>query len=351
MRRVGWRGATLILMGLLSTGEARAQGSALDILGGLIGAAQAEAAREAWARVPGPDRFCLQRALATRNSSIEAVGQNGIGPEDSRISGFVAQCRRLSEGVQRRNFACTTAVEDGTTASTTCDLSYALREFDGSIRPIGFQEAVERHFSGARVFVTEVESEAGRRARRELIEAQGRMERLQVWRTELTNFQRQPSPVVRSEASRIQSRLEQQLGVRPGPSPSETEALGREVSALGSLAQSEAGRLSALDRLSGLRAQAEARTTMDVPDIFRVRLADLRTAAAAVSEPPRVMAPPKPVPSERELGPSFDCAKAVTPLPSVICEDAALRRLDLEMARPFYALRHLNPGEQAAPRR
>ena len=348
MRRLGSRGAALILVGLLSTESAQAQGSAIDLLGGLIGAAQAQVAREAWTRVSAPDRFCLQRALAIRNSSIEAVAQSGIGPEDSRLAGFTAQCRRLSEGVQRRNFGCTTLIEDGSSVGTTCDQSYALRESDGSVRPIGFQEAVERHFSGARVFVTEVESEAGRRVRREQAEVQGRVERLQVWRTELANYQRQPSSVLRAEVSRIQTRIEQQLGTRPGPSPSDTEALGREVSALTSLAQSEAARLAALERLSSLRGQAEARTSPLTPETFNVRLASLRAAAAAVSEPPRLAAPAKPVAAEGELGPSFDCTKAVTPLPAIICEDAGLRRLDLEMARPFYALRHLAPAEQAA---
>src|SRR3954452_5878077 len=46
------------------------------------------------------------------------------------------------------------------------------------------------------------------------------------------------------------------------------------------------------------------------------------------------------------VGPSFDCAKAITPLPEIICGNADLRRLDLEFARPFYALRHLIPDRQ-----
>lgn len=81
-------------------------------------------------------------------------------------------------------------------------------------------------------------------------------------------------------------------------------------------------------------------------------MAELRTATAAVSEPPRAAVPaPRTVAgSDRSLGPSFDCEKATTPLPLMICEDAGLRRLDLEMARPFYALRHLHPDDAAALR-
>lgn len=73
MVRAKLRFALLTVLVAGAPDPASAQVSPLDIFGGLMGAAQAQAAREAWARLPGPDRSCLQRALATRNSDIKGL--------------------------------------------------------------------------------------------------------------------------------------------------------------------------------------------------------------------------------------------------------------------------------------
>lgn len=38
-------------------------------------------------------------------------------------------------------------------------------------------------------------------------------------------------------------------------------------------------------------------------------------------------------PAQAHLGPSFDCSKARTPFPELICSNAALSRLDLKFAQ------------------
>ncbi len=348
MVRGGLRFTLLTLFTAGAVDSATAQVSPLDIFGGLMGAAQAQAAREAWARLPGADRSCLQRALATRNSDTESLARSGIGPDDGRLGPYVTQCRRFTEATLRRGVSCSVRDDARGSVGTTCDQSFAYRDNAGGVRPVDVHEAVELHFSGTRVFVTEVETEEARQARAARVEAQGRAEQLQVLRSTLTSYQRQPSPVVRAEVARLQGRIEQQLAARTGPSAPDAEAIERAVQALDALSDAEARRIAALDRLNGLRAQAEARTKGDTPDGLKRRLTELRTATAAVSEPPRTMQVQKAVlVSERELGPSFDCEKAVTPLPLMICEDAGLRRLDLELARPFYALRHLRPDDAA----
>ncbi|WP_187276037.1 peptidoglycan-binding protein [Methylobacterium sp. WL116] len=349
MVRAGLRFTLLTLFAAGVAGSASAQVSPLDIFGGLMGAAQAQAAREAWARLPGADRSCLQRALAPRNSDIESLARSGIGPDDGRLSPYVTQCRRFTEATLRRGVSCSVRDDASGSVGTTCDQSFAYRDNAGRVRPVDVREAVELHFSGTRVFVTEVETEEARLARAARVEAQGRAEQLQVLRATLASYQRQPSPVVRAEVARLQNRIEQQLAARTGPTAPDAEAIERAVQALDALSDAEARRLAALDRLNGLRAQAEARTKGDIPDGLKRRLAELRTATAAVSEPPRTVPIQKAVlASDRELGPSFDCEKATTPLPLMICEDTGLRRLDLELARPFYALRHLRPDDGVA---
>lgn len=347
MARGGARGFLLVAAVTASIGPASAQVTPLDIFGGLLGAAQAQAARDAWARLSSRDRFCLDRALARRNADIAGMIQRGIGPDDGRLGSFFAECRRFTEPNLRQGFTCTTSDENGWSVSTTCNQSFAYRDGSNRVLAVEPREAIELHFSGTRIIVADVETGEARELRQARAEAQGRAEQLQVLKTTLANYQRDASPVVRSEAARIQSRIEQQLAARTGPSAPDTDTISREVGGLGALSQTEAARLSALDRMGSLRAQAEARTKAETSDGLKKRLSDLRKEAAAVSEPPRALPPPKPAAATQDLGPSFDCEKANTPLPILICEDAGLRRIDLEMARPFYALRHLKPDAGA----
>ncbi|MFJ7436972.1 hypothetical protein ACIQW5_04860 [Methylorubrum thiocyanatum] len=323
-------------------GPASAQVTPLDLFGGLLGAAQVQAARDAWARLSNTDRFCVDRALTRRNSDLAGLIQRGIGPDDGRLGSIFAECRRFTEPNLRRGVGCTVRDENGWSVSSTCNQSFAYRNA-GEVHAVEPREAIELHFSGTPILVTEIETGEARDLRRARAEAQGRTEQLQVLKATLANYQRDASPVVRSEAARLQARIEGQLSSRSGPSAVDTETIGREVGGLGSLSQAESVRLSALDRLSGLRAQAEARTKSDAPNHLKQRLAELRREAVVLSEAPRPSQPPKPAASLRSLGPSFDCERANTPLPILICEDAGLRRVDLEMARPFYALRHLKP--------
>ncbi len=151
--------------------------------------------------------------------------------------------------------------------------------------------------------------------RRARAEAQGRAEQLRVLKGSLATYQRDPSPVVRSEIARIQSRIDQQLGARSGPSEPNTEALDREIGGLSALSQAETLRMAALDRMNGLRAQAEARTKAEAPESLRKRLADLRKDAVSVSEPPRAALPTKTAAPTRDLGPRSIASGRIHPCP------------------------------------
>lgn len=337
----GMRGFWPVIVLVASVGSASAQVTPLDIFGGLLGAAQAQTAREAWARLPSTDRTCLDRALARRNADIAGMIQRGIGPDDGRLSGFFTECRRFTEPNFRRGFSCTAQDENGWSITTTCNQAFAYRDGNGRIQAVEPREAIDLNFSGTRIIVADIETGEARELRQARVEAQGRSEQLQVLKGTLANYQRDASPVVRAEVSRIQSRIEQQLSARTGPSAPDTDVISREIGSLSTLSQAETVRLSAVERMNGLRAQAEARTKGDTPEPLRKRLGELRKEAIAVSEPPRPLQAAKPMAASSDLGPSFDCERANTPLPILICEDAGLRRVDLEMARAFYALRHL----------
>ena len=72
MVRFGLRWGVMVVAVLASATSALSQVSPLDIFGGVLAAAQIQAAREAWARLPPAERFCLQRALAGQNLSLNA---------------------------------------------------------------------------------------------------------------------------------------------------------------------------------------------------------------------------------------------------------------------------------------
>lgn len=93
----GLRGFWSVIVLTTTLGPASAQVAPLDIFGGLLGAAQAQAARDTWARLPNGDRSCLDRAMARRNTDIAAMIQGGIGPDDGRLTGFFSECHRFTE--------------------------------------------------------------------------------------------------------------------------------------------------------------------------------------------------------------------------------------------------------------
>src|SRR4051812_3199198 len=68
----------------------------LGFLGSAILETQAQASREAWARVPELDRFCVARALDAQGTNLPSVIRSGIMPGDPRLASFEAQCRRLN---------------------------------------------------------------------------------------------------------------------------------------------------------------------------------------------------------------------------------------------------------------
>jgi peptidoglycan hydrolase-like protein with peptidoglycan-binding domain/predicted nucleic acid-binding Zn-ribbon protein len=112
------------------------------------------------------------------------------------------------------------------------------------------------------------------------------------------------------------------------------------------LEQVEIARLAGLDKLNTVKAAAEKRLSDKLPQEVREEAARLQAEYASI-----VNQPPSPQPKPRQsqaVEPSFDCTKAKTPLDKVICSDASLRRLDLELVQPYYVLRHNLPDLRPA---
>jgi len=74
------------------------------------------------------------------------------------------------------------------------------------------------------------------------------------------------------------------------------------------------------------------------------------TQSPKVKENSLPLRPPTPTAVEvrsTNVGPTYNCATARDALARIICADADLRRADVEMTQPYFALRHAFPGESS----
>lgn len=98
-----------LVLGVTAFGSAAAQdigGAFGQILGGMIAAGQAAAAREQWGRIAPEDRSCADAVLRRAGASIERLVAAGVMPDDHRISATWTICRQVSGRDLRQNYAC-----------------------------------------------------------------------------------------------------------------------------------------------------------------------------------------------------------------------------------------------------
>lgn len=103
------RASLALVLGFGAGGGASAQdigGAFGQILGGMIAAGQAAAAREQWARVTPDDRACADAVLRRAGASIDRLSAAGVLPDDPRISATWTICRQVNGRNLRQNYAC-----------------------------------------------------------------------------------------------------------------------------------------------------------------------------------------------------------------------------------------------------
>ncbi len=72
---------------------AQSPGNIIDIFGGFVQAAMAEAARVEWNKLPPKEIACLDQTLVQRGLSIETLVRHGIMPSDGRVADLRSNCR------------------------------------------------------------------------------------------------------------------------------------------------------------------------------------------------------------------------------------------------------------------
>jgi hypothetical protein len=324
----------------LSAQDVKAQSAAQGIfglVGGMIAAAQAQAAQEAWSNQSDVQKYCFQKALARYNTNIVALVRAGVMPTDPRLSPIKTDCARFEPSALKTNYRCSVYDENGSLVASTCNQVFARRDGAGRDQPIEPRAAMDLAFSGGAYVLADMETELGRQERYERQEGYRRIAELISLLDEIKPYQTSRSAVVRARTQNLIQRVSDANKPNSPPSLSTVEAIRRDYQQLAQAERSETARLAALDQLDAVKASAERRLASAPPEI-REALDRLQAEYASVTAPPAL--PTTRRKQEQAIGPSFDCDKAKAPLERIVCGDAALKRLDLELVQPYYVLRH-----------
>ncbi len=333
-----------VLASCVSATNVAAQGmeGIFGAVGGLMAAAQMQAARDAWSREPEQRLYCLQRLLSREGVNPARLIQAGIAPGDPRLSSIRSQCIRLDPSNLRTGYQCTVADETGAPMATMCDQALGRRDSSGKSVVVDGRAAVDLHLTGTPIVIVDVESPDGRQQRLARVEGRQRLVELARLRTEVEPYRDSRSDVVRAQSQTLLRRVSTAGTADNPPSQEAVEAFRRERLQLAQIEQVEMGRLAALDKLSSLKARVEQRAALAATEL-RGEAAGLEAEFVAIVNQP--LPKPKPV-APAKIEPSFDCAKSKLPIERVICGDDGLKRLDLEMFQPYYVLRHLIPAQR-----
>ncbi len=342
-------GLAAALLSSVTAGQAVAQGRVdgiFGLMGGMIAAAQAQAAQEAWARQSELRVYCLGRALARENLSVSRLVQAGVMPNDPRLNGVAGQCARFEPSALRTGYRCTVPDESGLPVPSTCNQSFARYDGSGRLQPVEARAALDAYFSTGAYLTTDVEDEEGRQERLRRAEGLRRIAEIARLRSDIEPYGSSRSEAVRSFSQGLIQKVALASNPAAPPPASAADAIRRDYQILVQLAQVELRRLDALDRLTAEKAAAERRLGPGTPPELRDEAARLAAEHAALAA--QRTSPPKPPRTEASeaVGPSFDCAAPKAPLDRVVCSDPALSRLDLELVQPYYLMRHGLPDQR-----
>jgi uncharacterized protein len=168
-----------------SVSPAQAQNSQgiLNLFGGAMGAAMVQSVRAEWSRLPADELNCIQAAVAQQGGSIERLIQNGIQPNDPRISRVRQSCENILFRELRTNIECQMNTPAGQVTSF-CDEDYARNIGQGSFQRISKSDAAVAARDGQPPIT----------ALFERADAHSRREQMQMTAANLANLTKVPSP-------------------------------------------------------------------------------------------------------------------------------------------------------------
>jgi uncharacterized protein len=157
-------GALFLIASIIpSLGQAQDAQAIVNIVGGIMGAAMVQHAREEWSHLPPAEASCLQQGLARHGISYAALARAGVSPSDPRLAEVHAVCDKFAGRALRRNVECPFNGPQGHFI-TRCDEGFAAETPQGFLR-VSEQDAVASAFSN-RPATTSLFERADARSRR-----------------------------------------------------------------------------------------------------------------------------------------------------------------------------------------
>ncbi|MBM6580102.1 peptidoglycan-binding protein [Microvirga sp. BT689] len=330
------------------TQSSKAQSNAAGVfglIGGMIAAAQMQAAKEAWAGQPEMRLYCAQKALARHDVTIPALIQNGVMPSDPRLAPIGSECAKFEPGNLKASYRCNALDENGATVVSTCNQSFGQTDSSGRAQVTDLRTAIDLYFSNGSFLLVDVESDSGRQQRYRQAERQRLIADLNALRGSVEGLQSSRSESVRAEAQKLAKRIASASGPKAVISASDVEAIRRDYKALAGFAESDNARLAALDSLGAARSRAEQKLSGEISQEIHDDFGALQVKYAEITqEAPPVFTIEK---AQLAIGPTYDCTKAKDPLGKIICSDKELSRLDVDLLRPYYVVRFSAPDQRS----
>lgn len=347
-RKIIFSSVVCLALSPFAAQSSQAQSNAAGVfglIGGMIAAAQIQAAKEAWTGQPELRLYCAQKALARHNVTIPALIQNGVMPSDPRLAPIGSECAKFEPGNLKANYKCNALDENGATVVSTCNQAFGQVDASGIAQVIDARTAIDLYFSKGSFLLVDVESDAGRQQRQRQAERQRLIADLNALRGSVESLQSSRSESVRAEALKLAKRIGSALGPKAAVSAGDVETIRRDYKALAGFAANENARFAALNDLDAARSKTEQKLSGEIPQAIHDDFRALQEKyAQIVQEPAPVFTLDR---EQLAIGPTFDCAKAKDPLGRIICSDKELSRLDVDLLRPYYVLRFSAPDQRS----
>ena len=127
---------------LASNVAAESQIDPQRVIGGAIGVSQSQQAATDWNKTLPLMQTCFNIALQRQRTNLNAIIQQGIGPDDPRLAQIKQSCEQYSNKQFRTGFACTLNAPDGRVVNTTCDEAFAIPRTNGTLQQITVEQAM-----------------------------------------------------------------------------------------------------------------------------------------------------------------------------------------------------------------
>jgi len=126
------------------------------LLGAIVQASKKSHAQQAWQALIPDMQACMNRGLSLRGNSSAILAEQGISPDDPRLSQLSARCQELTGRILRSDFECSISVA-GVLTPSRCNETYA--EGTGSqTRSIRREQYILEGLRGENVSILQVET-------------------------------------------------------------------------------------------------------------------------------------------------------------------------------------------------